>query len=121
MPGSVGVSDVTWKLLFGAFRVDADPIANLRPNPDIQTSQDTIPTNHFVILKEQSYLLFLHTSETIFALVKLCYSDCMYTFPPFYPSIASCPTLRRSQLIHLRNPLLELLVLALLVAMSLCL
>jgi hypothetical protein len=49
---------VTWKLLFDAFGVDADKVANLPPNPDIQTSKDTTPTNSSAIMKDHRYLPF---------------------------------------------------------------
>lgn len=44
-----------------------------------------------------------------------------YTIPAINALVTPLPTLRRPQLIHLRNPLLELLVLAFLIAVSLCL
>jgi len=79
---------------------------------------------HIVISKDDSHSLDLACSSPI-VLFQVLYSlICTSTQPSTSNaplSIAPLPTLRHPQLIHLRNPLLELHILALLIGMSLVL
>lgn len=69
-----------------------------------------IPYNHHITLPDQPCVPSIR--------VKTLYSTICTQPPPLAHSIAPLPPLRRPQLIHLRNPLLKLLVLAFLIAMS---